>query len=253
MSEPNLPAEEVAPATLDEMVEKADRSRRWDKRVKWGLFWVLMIGGLAGFFMLGQAFADRDTAQAEAASEQQQKKDIAVEAQAALCLSGDVAVYDSALCEQLEKVAAEPSRMEQGPQGVQGVPGTQGPRGRNGAEGKDGEPGPAGPSGPAGPAGSDGTNGFNGSDGLEGGAGPTGAEGDTGPPGAAGPPGADGVDGTPGTPGANGRGIASVTCEGAGSNSYWLVTYDDGTTQTSGGPCRIEAAAAPVPAPTESP
>lgn len=250
MSEPNLPAEEVVPATLDEMVEKADRSRRWDKRVKWGLFWVLMIGGLAGFFMLGQAFADRDSAQAEAASEQQQKKDIAVEAQAALCLSGEVAVYDAALCEQLEKVAAEPSRMEQGPQGVQGVQGTQGPRGTAGADGvdgQDGEDGSPGPPGPAGPAGADGFNGASGADGLPGNPGPAGEDGAPGPVGAAGPPGADGA------PGANGRGIASVICEGSGSDSYWLVTYDDGTTQTSGGPCRIEAAAAPAPAPTESP
>lgn len=256
MSQPALEPEDESPPTLDEMVEKVDRSRKLDKRVKWGLFWTIIIFGLVGFFLLGQAVADRDSAKAEAASEQQAKKDIAVEAQAALCQAGDVAVYDGQLCEQLEKIAEEPSRLERGPQGIQGVQGitgTRGPAGEDGQDGADGEPGPAGAPGEDG---ADGANGLNGGPGPEGQPGPVGAPGkDSTVPGPIGPAGSNGNDGPPGTPGANGRGIASVTCEGAGDASYWLVTYDDGTTQTSGGPCRINpAAAAPAPEPTlESP
>ncbi|WP_341394074.1 hypothetical protein [Arthrobacter sp. G119Y2] len=250
MSEPTTAQEEV-PASLEEMVQKADRSRRWDKRVKWGLFWVLMIGGLAGFFWLGQVTADRDSAKAEAASEQQAKKDIAVEARAALCSAGEVAVYDANLCDQLEKIAEEPSRLEQGPQGIQGVQGVTGTRGPAGADGKDGADGEPGPAGANGVDGAEGVNGLNGE------AGPAGADGadgaDSTVPGPVGPPGANGSDGAPGSPGPSGRGITSVTCEGTGDASYWLVTYDDGTTQTSGGPCRISPAA-PAPEPTlESP
>ena len=247
MSQPALDPEEGTPATLDEMVENADRDRKLDKRVKWGLFWALMILGLAGFFMLGQAVADRDDAKAEAASEQQAKKDIAVEVQAAICQAGEVAVYDQTLCDQLERIAQEPSRLEQGPQGIQGVQGVAGTRGPAGEDGEDGPPGPAGIDGKDG---ADGANGLNGGPGPEGPPGPAGAPGkDSTVPGPAGPAGANGSDGAPGEPGANGRGIASVTCEGTGDTSYWLVTYDDGTTQTSGGPCRIDTAAAPVPDP----
>ena len=245
MSQPALDPEEAVPATLDEMVEKVDRSRKLDKRVKWGLFWTIMIFGLIGFFMLGQAVADRDDAKAEAASEQQAKKDIAVEVQAAICQAGDVAVYDQALCDQLERIAEEPSRLEQGPQGVQGVQGMAGTRGPAGEDGSDGEDGAPGPAGADGLNGADGANGLNGAPGAD-----STVPGPVGPPGAAGDNGPPGPDGAPG---ANGRGIASVTCEGTGDASYWLVTYDDGTTQTSGGPCRIEAAAVPAPAPTESP
>lgn len=246
MSQPALNPEEDTPATLDEMVENADRSRKIDKRVKWGLFWALMIGGLIGFFMIGQAVSDRDSAKAEAASEQQAKKDIAVEAQAALCQAGEVAVYDAALCDQLEQIAEEPSRLEQGPQGIQGVQGVDGTRGPAGEDGKDGTDGQPGPAGAPGEDGADGTNGLNGGPGPEGPAGPPGAPGkDSTVPGPA------GANGNDGAPGANGRGIASVICEGDGDASYWLVTYDDGTTQTSGGPCRIQAAATqPTPTPT---
>ena len=243
MSESALDPEEGTPVTLDEMVEKADRSRKWDKRVKWGLFWTIMIFGLAGFFMLGQAVADRDDAKAEAASEQQAKKDIAVEVQAAICQAGEVAVYDQALCDQLEQIAEEPSRLEQGPQGIQGLQGVEGLRGPSGADGADGEDGAPGP------AGADGVDGTNGLNGIDGATGLTGAPGkDSTVPGPAGPAGANGNDGAPG---ASGRGISSVTCEGTGDASYWLVTYDDGTTQTSGGPCRIDTT--PLPQPTEAP
>lgn len=253
MSEPALDPEEGTSPTLDEMVENADRSRKLDKRVKWGLFWTIIVFGLLGFFMLGQAVADRDDAKAEAASEQQAKKDIAVEVQAAICQAGEVAVYDQALCDQLEQIAQEPSRLEQGPQGIQGLQGVPGTRGPAGADGEDGEPGPPGPVGASGQDGDDGAYGLNGAPGSEGPPGPVGAPGkDSTVPGPAGPAGANGNDGAPGSPGPSGRGIASVICEGTGDASYWLVTYDDGTTQTSGGPCRINPAAA-APAPTESP
>lgn len=78
--------------------------------------------------------------------------------------------------------------------------------------------------------------------GCIGAAGQTGAAGNDG---VAGKDGTNGVDGSPGIPGAvgpqgpagvDGRGISSVSCQPDGS---WLVTYSDGTTSTTDGPCRL--------------
>lgn len=148
------------------------------------------------------------------------------------CAAGQLVVDERNLCSKAEEIAQEPANLAPGPPGPTGPPGKDstvpGPQGKDGADGEDSMvPGPQGAAGAdsviPGPAGSDST--------------------------VPGPAGKDGVDGAAGMPGANGRGIASVTCEGSGDSSYWLVTYDDGTTQTSGGPCRIQAAAT-QPAPT---
>lgn len=51
-----------------------------------------------------------------------------------------------------------------------------------------------------------------------------------------GKPGADGKDGLNGTDGKDGRGIADTDCQADGT---WRITYTDGTTGTTRGPCRI--------------
>lgn len=48
--------------------------------------------------------------------------------------------------------------------------------------------------------------------------------------------GRDGTDGKDGVNGKDGRGIADTDCQEDGT---WLVTYTDGTTSTSRGPCRV--------------
>lgn len=232
---------------LDELVQSVEKDRHTDRRQKW---WLFTVSGLL-FFAVGiisilawQLSLDRDGAKREAASEQQQKQEYAQELQTVLCETNEVEIYDADRCAELTAVADGESSA--GPQGIQGIQGPRGPAGRDGADGADGPPGPAGPQGPQGLAGILGADGLNGLNGLDGAPGPAGA---AGPPGPAGQDGAPGTNGTDGVPGANGRGIESVLCEGTGEGSYWVVTYDDGTTQTSSGPCRL----ASIPIPTEAP
>lgn len=224
---------------LDELVQNVEQDRKVDQRQKWGLFvlaGLLFIASVVIGVMAGSMAADRDAAQAVAASEQTQKQEIAQDAQAAICTAADVAVYDETLCERLEAAASGPAAAVAGPKGDKG---DQGRNGRDGRDGKDSTvPGPKGDPGNdsviPGPAG---LAGLNGKDSAV--PGPAGPEGPVGPAGA---------DGTNGADGRDGRGISSVTCEGEGENSYWVVTYTDGTTQTSTGPCRLTTLA-----PTEGP
>lgn len=134
-----------------------------------------------------------------------------------------------------------------------GLPGPSGPAGTPGET----SPGPLGPPGPSGAPGSDATGapGSAGKDGAPGTSTPgkDGAPGAPGSPGAdstapgpAGPPGADSaVPGPPGTAGEPGRGVAGIECQGAGSSSTWVITYTDGSTSTSAGPCRLEPSGSP--------
>ncbi len=137
-----------------------------------------------------------------------------------------------------------------------------------------GQPGPSGDAGPRGPQGDpgrpptaaeiftavdvycaahnacQGAPGLPGRDGLNGA--PSTVPGPQGPagtastvPGPQGPQGEPGTAGAPGTPGANGRGVNTIECQADGS---WLITYTDGSTSTTSGPCRI-----PDPTPTPTP
>lgn len=146
-------------------------------------------------------------------------------------------------------VAAEPSVIvkqgKRGPIGLTGNDGPAGPRGPQGPAGPQGVPGPigktgpppgcallstacVGAAGPAGPAGPEGKAGKAGQDGKEGPAGPAGPEGKAGPGGPEGKQGAQGVS------------TRSTQCVSDDtSNSHWLITYSDGTQETSPGPCRI--------------
>lgn len=222
--------------------EEAARDRKKIRRLLIGIVTLLvLVTGLAiavYFF----ATADRDAARAVAASEQTQKQEIAEEAKAVLCVADDIQVYDEALCARLEDAAAggtEPIPGPTGPKGDKGVKGEKGDKGDKGDKGEKGDPGPKGDQGDTGAAG------------LAGAPGAPGDSGPGGPPGAKGDPGPKGDKGDKGDPGEPARGIASVTCEGTGESSYWVVTYTDGTSETSSGPCRFDPL--PLPAPSITP
>ena len=129
---------------------------------------------------------------------------------------------------------------ERGPRGFDGPPGPPGRDGRDGANGQDGSDSAPGLMGLAGQAGAPGAPGAPGLPGDRGPAGPAGATGDPGPAGPAGPAGQDGAPGpagpagAPGPAGKDGRGIQTVTCQ---DNGTWAITYTDGTTSTTPGPC----------------
>ncbi|MCC3276363.1 collagen-like protein [Arthrobacter sp. zg-Y20] len=222
-------------ALAADLKQKASRDRRRIRRLLVGLVALLaIVAGLSVALYLVLS-AEKDAADQNAASQQSQKQEIAQEAQAVICTADDVQVYDQDLCARLEAVAEEPSNPATGPKGDKGDPG------RDGRDGQDGAPGAKGDKGDAGEASTiPGATGINGTNGLDGA---------PGPPGKDGIDGRNGTDGTDGAPGADGRGISSVTCEGTGESSYWVVTYTDGTSQTSTGPCRLTALTLPTGAP----
>ena len=223
---------------LDELVQNVEKDRRVDRQQKWllfGLSALLFVAAVVIAVMAGLMAADRDAAQASAVSEQSQKQEIAQEAQAVICTADDVDVYDQALCERLEAVAAEPAVSVVGPKGDKGEPGRNGRDGRDGAPGRNGTNGADGADG----VGRDGLAGLAGRDGssITGPEGPAGAVGPTGPPGPIGPA---GIAGPAGPAGADGRGIKDMQCIGDGQDSYVLVTFTDDTTTTWDGPCRLD-------------
>lgn len=230
------------PSNLDEAIEVVDSDERSSLREK---MWLIIVSVLL-FIATGvigvlawQLSIDRNQAKTEAASATQEKQEIAQEVQAVICTADDIHVYDETLCERLELAAVGAGTGERGPQGPAG------PAGRDGRDGPTGPQGPAGRDGDdsavPGPPGLSGLNGANGADST--------VPGPQGPTGPTGPAGKDGADGTNGTNGRDGRGISSVTCEGTGDNSYWVVTYTDGTNQTSTGPCRLTELTLPTEGP----
>jgi hypothetical protein len=152
---------------------------------------------------------------------------------------------NAALADQVRSLGGQP--VAEGKPGARGDQGSIGPRGIQGPEGPPGvrgKPGPIGitgqsprcllePSKCVGPKGASGSDGKAGADGSQGDTGATGAQGDQGVPGVAG---ADGADGKPGVDGKDGRGIAKAECQQDGT---WLITYTDGATSTTDGPCRV--------------
>jgi len=190
------------------------------------------------------SMSQRDTAQSSAATQAQQKKNLAEEV-ADACQSGQV-VKSSAgvdLCARAATIAQQPVTVE-GPQGPAG------PRGLPGNDGTDGATGATGATGKTGPPGADGSDGTDGHDGPPGNTGKPGLDGINGAPGPVGAAGKDGATGATGLTGADGRGIKSVECVGDGDTSYWQITYTDGTTAQSTGPCRLTQ---PSPSATPTP
>jgi len=160
-----------------------------------------------------------------------------------------VALYEQAEREGVQPRTESPEEVrEKAPDPA--VPGPRGASGERGPVGPRGEVGPTGPAGPPGPAGASGEPGGPGAAGEAGGrgpageAGPPGPAGDRGPQGEPGTPGATGPAGPPGAPGSDGRGITDITCLDDGR---WQITYSDGATTFTSGPCRIV-----VPPPPEN-
>lgn len=233
--EPELPSH-------DDDLDQADKR---DRRTKWVIILSLIVAVLIGALL---ALAT-DRSQQDAVNADAQKQSLAAQV-AAACVSpnlDDVAL--KALCDNANRIV----RTGEGPQGPQGIEGIQGPAGAPGLDGVQGPRGPSGARGPAGPVGPPGPTGPTGDDGKAV-VGPSGADGAVGPPGPSGPAGADGkngANGTNGTNGSDGRGITSVECvdDDTSVGSHWLITYTDGTTQTSDGPCRTRDPGPPVAVP----
>lgn len=97
---------------LDMLVEEVDRRRRNDRRQKWGLFvlsMLLMVACSAVGLLLTDALDRADHSEGVAVAEQTEKKEIAKEAQKALCGTKDSEIYDKAICEKLAEAAQEPA------------------------------------------------------------------------------------------------------------------------------------------------
>lgn len=153
-------------------------------------------------------------------------------------------LYEQAIVEGVDPRTESPDEVRE--KSPDPIPGPRGERGERGLMGPQGEPGPAGPvgrPGEPGPAGVDGESGGRGPAGEPGPPGPAGPPGPPGPagadssvPGPAGPAGPVGPAGPAGGDGKDGRGITSVECTDLGA---WSITYSDGTTSTTPGPCRV--------------
>lgn len=217
--------------------EEAKKDRRKIRRLLIGIVALLVVVTGLAIAVYFFATADRDAARAVAASEQTQKQEIAEEARAVLCVADDIQVYDEALCARLEDAAAGGSEPIPGPAGAKGEKGAKGDKGEKGDKGDKGDPGPQGEKGDPGAAGLAGSPGAPGNVGASGLQGAKGEKGDPGP------------KGDKGDPGAPGRGIESVICEGNGQESYWVVTFSDGTSATSTGPCRLTTLQPEAPQP----
>lgn len=235
----------------DKNVEKLTRRKR---NLVWGIVMFLLLLFVASLAINVTFFTAQRSAESTAQVQAEEKKSLAEELSEA-CSLGKVVQSQSGsdLCSKAATIAQAPVSIEgpQGPQGPRGFPGIDGVAGKNGRDGEDGAPSTVpGPLGPVGPSGRDstipgpsGSSGLNGQDSAI--PGPAGANGKDGLNGING---VDGKDGTNGTNGRDGRGVADVQCVGEGDSSYWLITYTDGTTAQSSGPCRVTSV--PVPLPT---
>lgn len=152
-----------------------------------------------------------------------------------------------------QPVAAEPSViLRQGKTGAIGLPGADGRDGRDGVDGSDGKPGRDGTTPPCMKTprqcvGADGKPGLNGTDGKPGKDGTDGADGKDGITPAcwfeeSQCRGAQGPQGEMGVQGPKGVGTSSTQCvdDDTPNGSHWLITYSDGTQETSPGPCRTK-------------
>lgn len=96
---------------IDLLVDEVDRRRRNDKKQKWGLFALTMLLLIAVAIiipLLHNALFRADVSGAQVVTEQEEKKEIASQAQQALCQEGDKVIFDRDLCEYWADVAQEP-------------------------------------------------------------------------------------------------------------------------------------------------
>ncbi len=165
------------------------------------------------------------------------------------CEDVDVIVSDQNVCDRAEEIVESPAAPAPAPSASPGRDGQDGEDGADGTDGTNGADGVNGVDGEDGVDGTNGTDGANGTNGVNGKDAPpptdeqvaaavagqipgalaefcasTGLCASTVP----GPAGADGKDG------AQGRGVESVDCQ---PDATWLITYTDGTTSVTPGPC----------------
>jgi hypothetical protein len=96
---------------LDLLEDEVHRRRKNDKRQKWGLFVLSMLAlalATVVYVLMMNAMNRADVSEGVAVAEQDEKKEIAREAQQALCGTKDKEIYDRALCEKWANAAQEP-------------------------------------------------------------------------------------------------------------------------------------------------
>lgn len=96
---------------LDALVDEVDRRRRNDRHQKWGLFILVMLSltlAAVVYVLWAEASNRAEHSGAQVVVEQEEKKEIAKEAQQALCREGAKEIFDRELCEYWATVAEEP-------------------------------------------------------------------------------------------------------------------------------------------------
>ncbi|SEE19141.1 hypothetical protein SAMN04489740_0849 [Arthrobacter alpinus] len=239
MSDTEAP-HESGPEARPERDEQPARTfpPRWLKAIFWC---VILLGVTVTVVLQLEAQSDRRVAQDNQATISADLKRV--------CDTNGILMYED------RDICLKADQMQENP--TQAIPGPKGDPGKDGIDGENGADSTLpGPSGPAGKDGKDSTvPGAAGTDGQSiqgqpGSAGEPGVPGPAGPAGKDGAPGATGATGTTGLTGANGRGVADVQCVGDGDESYWQITYTDGTTDHSSGPCKVESKPEPTAEPT---
>lgn len=102
---------EQAEAEADRLEQEVHAARQRDKRQKWWLFALamLLMVAVAVIGVLWMETRDRaERSEGVAVAEQSEKKDLAKEAQQALCGTKDTEIFDKDLCEKLASAAQEP-------------------------------------------------------------------------------------------------------------------------------------------------
>lgn len=220
---------------------------------------VIVVAALTGW--AGHIQGQRDAAGSQAASNADAAKSLAGRVKAACATSTDEgrSLRQAGLCDEASRVesrvrdAPAPTAGAPGPAGPMGPAGRPGSPGHDGQQGRGGRPGRDATGAPGSPGrdgrpGRDAT-GAPGKDGAPGQAGadstvpgPKGDKGDPGQPGrdATGAPGKDGADGK------DGRGLASLACDGG----HLVATFTDGTTSTVAG---ATVCTTPEPTHTDTP
>ena len=97
---------------MDEQFQGVREARKKSLKIQITLFWALMLAILSliisGWLLL-QSWQEKDTAVQQVVAEQAEKKEIAQEAQEALCGTGDREIYDREICERLAEAAEQPA------------------------------------------------------------------------------------------------------------------------------------------------
>ncbi|KRE72576.1 hypothetical protein [Arthrobacter sp. Soil762] len=103
-------SEELEKETAD-LEQKVNEARIRDQRQKWWLFGLAMLLAISVAIivpLLNIALHQVDVSGAQVVTEQAEKKDLAKEAQQALCGTKDTEIFDKDLCEKLATAAQEP-------------------------------------------------------------------------------------------------------------------------------------------------